>query len=29
MNVSEKVDAAAHCAGEFMPEPEEKVEGSC
>lgn len=28
-NVSEKVDAAAHCAGEFTPEPEEKVEGQC
>lgn len=28
-NVSEKVDGAAHCAGEFMPEPGEKVEGQC
>lgn len=27
--VSEKVDAAAHCAGEFKPGPEEKVEGQC
>lgn len=28
-NMSEKVDVAAHCAGDFTPEPEEKVEGQC
>lgn len=28
-NGSEKADAAARCAGEFMPEAEEKVEGQC